>query len=629
MAPNTWPGWECVKLLGEGSYGCVYEIKKEEFGQEYHSALKVIEIPYKEDDSASLIDYAYGNKEALNSYYYEQVQEILREVQVMASLQGVSNIVSYEDHKIIPKTSSVGYYFLIRMELLTPLRSYMASVPISDSLIVKLGSDICRALEYCEKNNILHRDIKPANIFISRHGDFKLGDFGIARCMADANTLMTQRGTARYIAPEVYRGGHYGFQVDIYSLGLVLYQYMNENRPPFCAPNETSYFAVQKAMEKRLQGDVIPPPIHGSDALKKAVLRAIEFSPEKRYCSAADFRKALESALSKKTAVNTDPEPVGKSFAKDDKKAFIFGNAGSTTAKKKISIRKLVPILGVACLLGISLFIVRKTLLHSNNSGSSGNSVSDISKIESTVHREDSSAGSSGTDSMGTESKEPGEGGRIVQQPPGGTASVTAAPDSNGSGTSGKDGNPSEKGGSGWSTSSVAGSSRTNKEPSARIYTLTLPDSFSVDIKVDGKSKIIESSDSSFLITIDNNDLHKIAFKLGDAVHLNQDTAEQVYENLYDLLSEDQELPEFEKYAFHTDTVGDLNVWTMCFSYRINDDDTYPIYIAVAMSIADLSDKAGLEVNASYWYEDDEKDDCFQTVYKDCVNAFQNLTINN
>ena len=259
--------------------------------------------------------------------------------------------------------------------------------------------------------------------------------------------------------------------------------------------------AQARAREKRLQGDVIPPPIHGSDALKKAVLRAIEFSPEKRYCSAADFRKALESALSKKTTVNTDPEPVGKSFAKDDKKAFIFGNAGSTTAKKKISIRKLVPILGVACLLGISLFIVRKTLLHSNNSGSSGNSVSDISKIESTVHREDSSAGSYGTDSMGTESKEPGEGGRIVQQPPGGTASVTAAPDSNGSGTSGKDGNPSEKGGSGWSTSSVAGSSRTNKEPSARIYTLTLPDSFSVDIKIDGKSKIIESSDSSFLIT--------------------------------------------------------------------------------------------------------------------------------
>ena len=45
---------------------------------------------------------------------------------------------------------------------------------------------------------------------------------------------MTQRGTERYMAPEIYQGGHYGFQVDIYSLGLVLYQYLNENRPPFC-----------------------------------------------------------------------------------------------------------------------------------------------------------------------------------------------------------------------------------------------------------------------------------------------------------------------------------------------------------------------------------------------------------
>ena len=45
MAPNTWPGWEFVKPLGKGSYGYVYEIKKTDFGHEYHSALKVIEIP--------------------------------------------------------------------------------------------------------------------------------------------------------------------------------------------------------------------------------------------------------------------------------------------------------------------------------------------------------------------------------------------------------------------------------------------------------------------------------------------------------------------------------------------------------------------------------------------------------
>ena len=627
MAPNTWPGWENVKLLGEGSFGCVYEIRKEEFGQEYHSALKVIEIPYKEDDSSGLINDASGNKEALNRYYYEQVQEILREVQLMASLQGVSNIVSYEDHQIIPKTDSVGYYFLIRMELLTPLRSYMASVPISDSLIVKLGSDICRALEYCEKNNILHRDIKPANIFISRHGDFKLGDFGIARCMADANTLMTQRGTARYMAPEVFRGGHYGFQVDIYSLGLVLYQYMNENRPPFCAPNETSYFAVQKAMGKRLQGDVIPPPVHGSDALKKAVLRAVEFSPEKRYSSAADFRKALESALNAVPVVNAAAGTGEKFIAKTENNTVSFSDKRNLGAEKKVLIRKLVPVLGIACMLGISFFVLRSTLLRSGKTESSEVAASIFSDISLPLPDSLESTSSESTGSGNTASKATGSGGWIVEQKPDDTNSVAEAPDSKGSDPSGGDSNSSDSG-STWSTSSVAGNSRTNKEPSARIYTLKIPDTVSVDIKVDGKSSIKEHSDTFLLIKLGNNDLHKLSFSLGNNVGIDQEKAELLYENLQEFLADDTELPGFQKYNLYTDTVGDFTVYTWCFSYIVVEDSKYPIYEAVAMSFADISDKAGLQINATSCYEDGESvDEYFQTVYGDVINAFKNLTV--
>lgn len=634
MAPNTWPGWESVRLLGEGSYGCVYEIKKEEFGQQYRSALKVIEIPYKEDDSSGLINNAADSRDALNRYYYEQVQEILREVQLMASLQGVSNIVSYEDHKIIPKTSSVGYYFLIRMELLTPLRTYMANVPINDSLIVKLGSDICRALEYCERNDILHRDIKPANIFISRHGDFKLGDFGIARCMADANTLMTQRGTARYIAPEIYRGGHYGFEVDIYSLGLVLYQYMNENRPPFCSPDETSYFAIQKANDRRLQGDVIPPPVHGSEALKKVILRAVEFSPEKRYSSAADFRKALESALSAGSAENTVLKSEEKSSAADEGKPSISENLKNTAAKKTFSIRKFVPVLGTIGMLGISLFVMRLIPSLSKPFSSPGstttNDIENPSSGQSAVPSKDPTespiAESGRTESTGTESENPSAGGWSVQKPYEETEPVEEVPEP--PTESDNAGSSSESTGS-WGTNSIAGNSRTNKTPSARVYTLSRPDSFSVDIKIDGISRILESSDSSLLISIDNNDLHRLSFELEGAFDLDQENIENIYENLYDIFAENEKLPEFEKHGLYTENAGDFKVWTMCFSYRINDDDKYPIYIAVAISMSNLSDNAGLEIQASHWYEKGEKENFFQTVHNDCINAFQNLTINN
>ena len=297
MAPNTWPGWETVKPLGKGSYGYVYEIKKTDFGHEYHSALKVIEIPQNDYEVTVLLEGGVRNTDSADRYFYQQAETILNEVQLMASLQGVTNIVSYEDHMIIPKEESIGYYILIRMELLTPLGVFMENHPVDEELIVKLGSDICNALAYCESNNIIHRDIKPGNIFINRFGDFKLGDFGIARSMSSANSVMTQRGTERYMAPEIYQGGHYGFQVDIYSLGLVLYQYLNENRPPFCEKDDVTYYDYQNSQKRRIRGDPIPAPLHGSKKLQEVVLRAIEFDPSKRYSAATEFGRALQEAL--------------------------------------------------------------------------------------------------------------------------------------------------------------------------------------------------------------------------------------------------------------------------------------------------------------------------------------------
>ena len=68
---------------------------------------------------------------------------------------------------------------------------------------------------------IIHRDIKPGNIMRSKDGDYKLGDFGVARSM-DVNSSMTRVGTVSFMAPEVYASGHYDERADIYSLGMVL-----------------------------------------------------------------------------------------------------------------------------------------------------------------------------------------------------------------------------------------------------------------------------------------------------------------------------------------------------------------------------------------------------------------------
>ena len=69
------------------------------------------------------------------------------------------------------------------MELLKPLKEVLKTETFSEERIVQLGMDICRALEVCERRDVIHRDIKPDNIMMSEFGNFKLGDFGIARTM--------------------------------------------------------------------------------------------------------------------------------------------------------------------------------------------------------------------------------------------------------------------------------------------------------------------------------------------------------------------------------------------------------------------------------------------------------------
>lgn len=95
--------------------------------------------------------------------------------------------------------------------------------------MIRLGKDICRALILCEERNIIHRDIKPDNIMISRFGDFKLGDFGVARVQVTRRTRQRWERTAMQ-APEVEHMQKYGKEADIYSLGITLYWLLNNRR---------------------------------------------------------------------------------------------------------------------------------------------------------------------------------------------------------------------------------------------------------------------------------------------------------------------------------------------------------------------------------------------------------------
>ena len=271
---DIWAGWKIVREIGRGASGAVYEIQKEEAGHTYRAALKEI---YLENSEAAQQKISRFRKEAL----------------LLSELRGDSHVVSYVDHAVIPDGES-GVYILIQMELLQPFNDWFSSCRIDDGTVKKVGLDLCEALTRCQKRNIIHRDIKPQNIFVSKFGDFKLGDFGVAAVTDDEHFRGSLAGTRPYMAPESYREWIYNYSTDVYSLGMVLYYMLNDGRLPFIESDAPGDAEKEIALSRRIRGDKIPDPAHGSPALKAAVMKALSFQPENRYQSAGEFREALE-----------------------------------------------------------------------------------------------------------------------------------------------------------------------------------------------------------------------------------------------------------------------------------------------------------------------------------------------
>ena len=291
-------GWNITRLLGEGSYGKVFEIERSEFGQTYRAALKVITVPQSSAEVRSVISEGMSVSQA-EAYFHGIVEELMHEFSIMFKLKGTANIVSCEDLRVLEHPDGIGWDILIRMELLHPLLPYVYEHPMARRDIIRLGIDICKALELCQRYNIIHRDIKPENIFISDNGDYKLGDFGIARTIERTTSGLSKKGTYSYMAPEVYAGKEYGFSVDTYSLGLVLYRMLNKNRGPFLPqpPEAITFSSREQALARRMSGEPLPRPFYGEGRLGEIVLKACAFDPKDRYSSPQQLRQELEAIL--------------------------------------------------------------------------------------------------------------------------------------------------------------------------------------------------------------------------------------------------------------------------------------------------------------------------------------------
>ena len=176
------------------------------------------------------------------------------------------------------------------------LKDIISEGPLAPEEAVRIIEGVLTALEYSHRAGVVHRDIKPGNIMITKTGQVKVMDFGIARAISDSSATVAQTsailGTAQYFSPEQAKGESVDARTDLYSTGVVLFE-MLTGRAPF--RGETP---VAVAYQHVSETPVAPSSLnfHVSPALDAVVLRALTKDRFERYQSASEFRTDVETA---------------------------------------------------------------------------------------------------------------------------------------------------------------------------------------------------------------------------------------------------------------------------------------------------------------------------------------------
>lgn len=319
--------WTIIREIGSGISGQVWEISKKNREESISSALKVIRIP---GDSSSLEQTLYEDgmdEESVMEFFQSVVDELTDEIKLMAEMKDSPHIVKCEDYKIIRYPGEIKWDILIRMELLTPLQVFSREVEISEADVLRMSKELVQTLELFEDKRIIHRDIKPANIFTDNQGNFKIGDFGIARVWDKVFGDPYKKKIENYMAPEVLQGKIYDHAADIYSLGLVLYKLLNKDQFSFYSATD---FHSEIDRQQQQQCNTAPK-------IGQIILKMCAYDLEVRYQDAHEILTDLEAiteadksniAISKQSITNEKQEAEEKLKEKKNAKSSKYKKVG-------------------------------------------------------------------------------------------------------------------------------------------------------------------------------------------------------------------------------------------------------------------------------------------------------------
>lgn len=256
--------------------------------------VKVISVPASQTKlDALLLTGAYSSKEDALVYFEELANEVAGEKKILDELSQLEGFVPYADIQIVPKDDGTGFDVYLLSEYRLTLERQILKNPLTQLSAVNLGLDLCTALSTCRRSGYLCVDIKPSNIVLTDEKEFRIGDLGFVKLNALQYASLPDKYRSQYTAPEVEDAfSALNETLDIYAVGLILYQVFNAGKLPFDVP---------VAPKEKFDA-----PIYAGAEMAEIILKACDPDPTQRWQDPVEMGQAIVNYM-QKNGVNDTP----------------------------------------------------------------------------------------------------------------------------------------------------------------------------------------------------------------------------------------------------------------------------------------------------------------------------------
>lgn len=256
--------------------------------------VKIISVPASQTKlDALLLTGAYPDASSALAYFKELADGIVDEKKILDNLAQLEGFISYEDCQIVPMEDATGYDVYLLSEYRTTLERQNARAPMTQLAAVNLALDLCAGLSVCRRSGYMCVDLKPSNIFVVGDKEYKIGDLGFVKLNSLKYASLPDKYRSAYTAPELEDAfASLNDTIDIYAVGLILYQVFNGGSLPFSGKNAPS--------------ETFAAPAYADEEMAQIILKACDPDPAERWQDPVQMGQAIVSYM-QKNGVNETP----------------------------------------------------------------------------------------------------------------------------------------------------------------------------------------------------------------------------------------------------------------------------------------------------------------------------------